>query len=107
MFSKNTERKSREFGLCLDFSKAKHQISTASLFSENELVGMLQVPDYDSADQVSSILGSIIDMMCRNMDTAEVTTVFTEYIELIRFIYREDTVSYWNSSELRAIHEKI
>lgn len=66
------------------------------------MIGILQTSDYDCFDQVSPFLESFIDIVYKSMDFSKVTTVFTEYAELIWIINREDTVPHYNIDELKA-----
>lgn len=68
---------------------------------------MLQASDLDRYDQVSQFLCSIIDVLCKNGENAEATTVLTLYVDLGRFLFRRTIESFWTNETMSEPETKI
>lgn len=54
--------------LPLEFFKDDSGSFVSVKYSENGLAGLLQASDFDSADQISPLLGTVVDTMCGNVE---------------------------------------
>lgn len=68
---------------------------------------MLEVSDFDKADQNSLFLGSLVSMLCGSEDNARVAAAFTFYVELVGFIFRRRVLFIQSKETLLEIEEKI
>lgn len=61
---------------------------------------MLDSSDFDKVDQVLPFPGAIFDVLCGREDSAEVTAVFTLYLEFSIFFLRRRVETIWFKKKL-------
>lgn len=99
-------RSTLSFRLQVDFSRNDSKTSEKGFFQENGLIEMLEALDFIKVDQLSLFLGSVVDLLCGKESRAEVTAVFTLYVEFISFFFRRRLISFWASGTLSELDEK-
>lgn len=72
----------------MDFFTKGKKTFNRKYFCEIGLVYMIQAPDHESDEQVSSYLGSVVAIMFGNDESADATAVFTKCSKSTRFIFR-------------------
>lgn len=105
-FLSRSQQSSQGYGLRLDFSSGSGT-QLQGLFADNGLCGMLEAKDYISVDQVSPFLGGIADRLCGESSAAPVTSVFTKYVDLYRFIGRRHMAPSWTADDIEQLKEMI
>lgn len=103
----DVEKRSPGYGIHCDYSKGECGGRLNGFFTETGIVGMLEAKEYDSVDMVSPFLGAIIDACCGLTDTADVTQSYTDYADLVDFIYRRNDCPGWTEEELSNLSSKI
>lgn len=69
---------------------------------------MLVAHDLEASDKVSPFIGAIVDLICRNEHSSEVTNVDTKYIELLMFVCREKNMQMgWNIISFSVLETKV
>ena len=99
-FLREVETSSPGYDLHVDFSKGFTGERLSDLFMDDGLIGMLEAADIKTVDMLSPFLGALIDTYCGEFDKAPVTTVFTQYVDLVDVVYRRNQVPGWSELEL-------
>lgn len=106
-FLRDVESSSRGYGLHVDFSSGESGLRLSGFFTEHGIVGMLEAKDYDVMDMVSPFIGAIIDRCCGLVDVATVTSSFTQYVDLVSFIFRRNMVPGWTNLCLQSLDQEV
>lgn len=69
-------------------------------------MGMLEAAD-QTLDVVSPFLGAIFDRCRGCTEGAQITTVFTKYIDLVHRIYQKGEAPGWTEEDLRKLGDEI
>lgn len=86
-FLRNNQKESVRLRLSIHFSKSGCTTRISGLYSELELLDMLEAYDSQTIANFSPFLGGIIDQ-CRGDDDDEITRVYTKYIDVVNFMCR-------------------
>ena len=106
-FLLETIESSPGFQMRVNLNKEKGIGRLNGLFLENGLAGLLQASDFDRIDKVSPFLGAMADSFCGNSRKAEITKVYTRYVDLLHFATRNHFVPGWSASDIATLRTMI
>lgn len=91
----------------MNFSKGECTHNLSGLFSEHELVGILEASDYEELDQSSPFLVATADLFCGNKATVSITTVDKLFANILFLLHRKDVLPCWTDENLEKFIRKI
>ena len=94
-------------GLHIDFSTSSAGSSLNGIFVQDGLRGMLEAKDYRALTMVFPFIGAFIDFCCDETDTCPITTICTQYADIVRWLYGNHSPPDWSESLLQALHQNI
>lgn len=100
LFSKDARTSSPASDSKVYFSLSGDCSGNSRIFSESGFAEMLAVSDFDTPDRVSSFLGVIIDGFRGMGNSAKVTDMFTQYVNVVNVLFRRDCKRFSTSAEI-------
>ena len=94
-------------GMSVDHSASGKDPNMNGLFMKGGLKGFLEAKDFRAIENVLPFLGMIVDEETGQDGDNSVTTVMTQYCDLIRTMYRVDRKDYWSFEEVASFDEDI
>lgn len=94
-------------GIWLDFRKSYQTKYLNGFFRDAGLTGRLEASDYDAVDLVSLFLGALADEFCGLYKTAEVTKVFTQYVNNVNFVFKKFLDTGWSDDKTPKLERDI
>lgn len=58
------------------------------LIRETDQTVMLDASDYDAVEEVLPFMSAIVNKFCDSLTIADITKVFTKYVDLINFFFK-------------------
>lgn len=77
------------------------------IIQEMGLTGILEASDYDALDFLSFVFGAILDVLCGNLESAEVMKSYPRYVDLVNFIYFRGEKPGWDGKGLTKLKKMI
>lgn len=99
-FLKDAKQIFHRSGFRLDFSSEHSKLFTTVVFSEHGLIKMIKTFEYECIEQISFFLRATTDRMWGDECEPDITELFTSYVELLRYVRRENTSSSWSETDL-------
>ena len=77
------------------------------VFTEEGLAGMLEAADMKKVDIISPFIGGILDRVCGECDAAPVTTVFTQYVDIMNSVCGCNGRNHWSDDDVSRLRNDI
>ena len=94
-------------GLHVDFSKGEKGTNLNGLFTEDGIRGMLSAKDYHHVDMVFPFIAAFIDTCCDEVETAPLTSICTQYSDLVAWVMKRGRIKHWTAAELESLQNSI
>lgn len=64
---------------------------------------MIEASGFDRLDNVFLFHRAVIDNFCGFTDTAEISTIFTSYVDILKLLFRVGQPAGWNNSDIETL----
>lgn len=105
-FFRDTKLQSQGYGLKHDYSQNDYRSLMCRLYYETGIQEMLETADFESIDSVIPFLGALVNAICRNAKSAEVTEISRRFGNIVNFVFRKSHETCWNDELLALLWSK-
>ena len=77
------------------------------MYTDEGLTGMLEAADIKKLDMISPFIGGIFDRVCGESETCPITTVFTEYVDVMNKVCGHNGRDVWSGSDISQLRRDI
>lgn len=95
------------FGLCIDLRKTGQTNHLHGSLTEAGLAGMLEDYEYVTVDIVFFFTWEVADECCGLIESANITRMFTKYVDIVNHVYRHYLNPGWSEKEPEILLQKI
>lgn len=94
-FLADFQKRAVERSAFLGFWRSDQTNFLIGFFGETGLMRMLEASDCNSICIASPFIGAIVFQFCGLLEAAEVTSIFTEYVNVVSFMYKKSLNPGW------------
>lgn len=91
----------------MDFSVSEYGGKLTALFTDTGISGMLEAKDYENVDLVWSFFGEVVDVCCSNTKDALIIDFFTQYVNVVQTIRKQNCRPGWTKNKLLDLQQQI
>ena len=77
------------------------------IFKKDGICGMVEAVTFKKLDMISPFLGAIVDRVCGCEESAPITTVFTQYVDIMMEVCGYGQIDNWTDEAIEYIRDSI
>ena len=94
-------------GIYVNFSESSKESSMNGLFTSQGIKGFLEARNYRDVEKVLPFLGTIVDDELGYRGDVPLSTLFTQYVDILLAVFRVQRLEWWSEEEMKQFQLRL